>query len=80
MSPDDRKRPASSWSDALWRSAVLLAVCFLGLLVIPDRLVVSLSTRVAPRMRDALVSAWVIVFFVAACVLFVRLQRGRGSA
>lgn len=79
MTPGDREMPVRSWPDAARRSAVLLAVCFLGFLVVPDRLVVSLSTRVAPRVRDALVSAWVILFFVAASVLFARMQRGRGG-
>lgn len=80
MTQRDRAMSVRSWPDAAWRSALLLSVCFVGFLVIPDRLVVALSTRVAPRVRDALVSAWVIAFFVAASVLFVRMQRGRHGA
>lgn len=67
---------APGWGSGLSRAALLLAVSFVGFLLIPNRLVAYLSLHVAPRARDALVLLWVALFFVFMGWLFVRLQRG----
>lgn len=67
---------APGWGRALAWAALVLAVSFVGFLLIPNRLVAYLSLHVAPRARDALVLLWVALFFVFMGWLFVRLQRG----
>ena len=63
-----------------WRSAALsaiaiLAIAFVGFMIVPDRLLTFLSRHVAPRTRDTLVASWWLVFFVAMCVIFTAVQR-----
>ena len=63
----------------LWlpATAVILALAYLGFLVVPNRLVAFLATRVGPNVRDGLVTAWVTLFFVALSGVFVAIQRRR---
>jgi hypothetical protein len=68
--------PASrdSLATAAWKALILLALSFVGFMLIPDRLLSYLSVHVAPRTRDSFVSLWLAVFFVFMTWLFVRLQ------
>jgi hypothetical protein len=66
-----------SWRSAAIRASALVILSWAGFLLIPDRLMAFLSTRVTPHSRDALVTLWVVVFFVALCRVFVILQRRR---
>lgn len=77
MGNEGRSRFVERWTSSAWKAAVVLAVCVVGFVLVPDRLVVALSTRVGPRVRDALALTWVILFFLAVSVLFVRIQRTR---
>jgi hypothetical protein len=63
------------WRRASAMAAALLVVGVVGFVVVPDRLLAFLSTRTAPRTRDALVVLYVVVFFIAFSWLFVRVQR-----
>jgi hypothetical protein len=67
------------WAPALVRAVALLAVAFVGFVIVPDRLIAFLATRLVPRDRDFWVTLYVIAFFIAASWLFVRLQRGRAQ-
>lgn len=64
---------------ALLKAFIILLLAFVGFAIIPDRLVAYLSLHVAPRVRDALVTLWVIVYFVFLTWLFVRLQPRTGA-
>ncbi len=65
------------WVPALVRAAIVLVLCWIGFLFVPNRLLAFLTTRVTPHARDALVTLWVIAFFIAMSWLFVALQKGR---
>jgi divalent metal cation (Fe/Co/Zn/Cd) transporter len=66
------------WGKALSKSAAILVTSFVGFVVVPNELLAYLPLHgVAPRPRDAIVAAWVAIWFVAASVVFVRLQRRR---
>ncbi len=52
---------------------------YLGLAFVPDWLMESLTDRVSPRIRDALVGVWWAAAFVAISWGFVVVQR-RGRA
>lgn len=65
---------AEGWGSAAWKAALILILSFVGFILVPNRLVASLS--VTPRARDALLLAWVVVFFLALSWFFVVLQRG----
>lgn len=65
------------WAGALARAAIVLIASFVGFVIVPDRLVSYLATRVVPRTRDGLVVLWVVVFFLALSYGFVALQRKR---
>lgn len=56
---------------------MVAVVAVLGFLVVPDRLLSFLATRLSPGPRDAAVVTWVTVVFVLICWAFVALQRGR---
>jgi len=73
--PDPRS--AESWGRASWKAGLTLVLAWAGFLFVPNRLLAYLTTRVTPHARDALVTVWVIVFFVALSWLFVGLQKGR---
>ena len=57
------------------KAALVLALAWLGFVFVPAQLLAFLTTRVGPNTRDALVTAWVVAFFVALARLFVVLQR-----
>jgi hypothetical protein len=73
--PPDPVPPTQGWGRAALRAAVLLILADVGLLLVPNRLLAYLSTRVGPNVRDGLVTAWVTVFFVGLSWLFLALQR-----
>lgn len=64
---------------ALLKAFIILLLAFVGFAIIPDRLVAYLSLHVAPRVRDSLVTLWVIVYFIFLTWLFVRLQPRTGA-
>lgn len=63
------------WSGAASRAALILAASAVGFLVIPDRAMAFLTTRLAPGTRDVLVSLWVVVCFVLLCWAVLVVQR-----
>lgn len=69
--------PAAGWPASIVKAAVMLLVCYLVFVLAPNDLLGYLSKHVEPRVRDLLVAGWWAVAFVAACWLFVRLQRVR---
>lgn len=81
VSGEERDRegqaPTRSWAGAGARALLVLVLSWLAFLLVPDRLMVFLTTRVAPRTRDALVTLWVVVSFVVLSWVFVALQRER---
>ena len=66
---------AASWMDATLRAALILVLSIVGFMIVPDRLLTFLATRVEPTLRDALVLLWNVVFFVVLVKVFVSLQR-----
>ncbi len=64
---------------AVGKGLLLLALSILFFVFIPDRLLVWLSTRVTPRVRDTIVLLWVVVAFVVMAKVFVLVQRWRPS-
>ena len=72
-----RTAGSAGWVTALTRAGVVLAGSYVGLLLLPDRLVVYLSTRVGPDVRDTIVLLWVILVFGLLSWGLVALQRGR---
>lgn len=70
---------AMTWRDATLRAALILVLSFGGFMIVSDRLLAFLATRVEPTLRDALVLLWSVVFFLVLAKIFVALQR-RGSA
>lgn len=65
------------WGGAAVRAIVVLIASFVGLVIVPDRLLAYLATRAVPRTRDMLALLWVVVVFVALSYAFVALQRRR---
>jgi hypothetical protein len=61
--------------DATLRAALILVLSIVGFMIVPDRLLTFLATRVEPTLRDALVLLWNVVFFVVLVKVFVSLQR-----
>jgi hypothetical protein len=77
-SPEDAGAPATtSWGHAALAAAAMVAISFLVFVLIPNTLLGYLTTRMTPTGRDLVVATWWAVGFVAACVLFVRLQPRR---
>jgi hypothetical protein len=74
-----RRGVAMTWGEATLRAAVLMLASVVVFLIVPDRLIAYLSLHVAPRIRDLLVTVWILVALVFMFYLFVRLQRGRVS-
>ena len=68
----------TSWARDIGLAAVMLLTSYLVFILIPNNLLTYLSTRTVPFTRDLLVTLWWAVAFVAACWLFVRLQRKPG--
>jgi hypothetical protein len=65
-----------SWVRPTIRAAVMLAVSWIVLLLVPNRLLGYLSVHLVPTWRDLLMVVWWVGSFVFASWLFVRLQRG----
>lgn len=76
---NDTGHATERWRRASTIAAALLVVGVVGFVVVPDRLLAFLSTRTAPRTRDALVVLYVVVFLIAISWLFVRVQRGEAE-
>jgi hypothetical protein len=74
-----RAPDAMTWRDATLRAGLILLLSLVGFMIVPDRLLAFLATRVEPTLRDALLVLWNVVFFVALAKVFVALQ-GRGPA
>ena len=71
----DSVGPGEGWIRAVAKAGLLLAAAFAGFAILPDWLVGFLSPRVSPGIRDALIAAWVTVFFVVMCWGLVAAQR-----
>jgi hypothetical protein len=67
----------TSWLRATGLAAVMLAASYLLFVLVPNNLLSYLSLHTSPRNRDLLVTLWWLFAFVAACWIFVRLQRSR---
>jgi hypothetical protein len=65
-----------SWVRPTVRAAVMLAVSWIVLLLVPNRLLGYLSVHLVPTWRDLLMVVWWVASFAFASWLFVRLQRG----
>jgi hypothetical protein len=68
-----------TWPVATIRAAIVLVASVVMFVVVPDRLLGYLSTRIVPEWRDFLMLLYSGVAFVVGCWLFVRLQRGRSA-
>jgi hypothetical protein len=68
-----------SWLRAIRLSMIMLIVCYVTFLLVPNDLMTYLSRHTTPQRRDLLVTLWWAAAFVAASSLFVRLQRKRGQ-
>jgi hypothetical protein len=66
-----------SWARAVGRAAIVIVVAVALFVVVPDRLLAYLSLHLVPLWRDVVMVCYGGVAFIAACVLFVRLQRVR---
>jgi Kef-type K+ transport system membrane component KefB len=78
MSRSNRgSRGPDSWGQAIPKAALIVVLAWAGFLFVPNKLLAFLTTRVTPHARDALVTLFVIVFFVALSWLFVALQNQR---
>ena len=76
--PDARTgRGSGNWLSAVIRGTVMLVASVVAFVLVPNQLLTYLSLHAAPRVRDLLVTTWWMLAFVACCVLFLRLQRGR---
>jgi hypothetical protein len=67
------------WSVASIRAAGILVASLLLFVLIPDRLLAFLATRIVPWWRDLLMLLYWGVAFVIGCWVFVRLQREPSS-
>jgi hypothetical protein len=66
-----------TWPVASIRAAVVLVASIVLFVVVPDRLLAYVSTRIVPGWRDFLMLLYWGAAFVLGCWLFVRLQRWR---
>jgi hypothetical protein len=64
-----------SWGVASIRAGIILALSLLLFVIVPDRLLGYLATRIVPGWRDCLMLLYWAAAFVVGCWLFVRLQR-----
>jgi hypothetical protein len=67
--------PTQGWGQAALRAVVVLILSDVFLLLIPNRLLAYLTTRVGPNVRDAVVTGWVTVFFIGLSWVLLALQR-----
>jgi hypothetical protein len=63
-----------SWSVASARAGIILVASVILFVIVPDRLLAYLSTRIVPGWRDFLMLLYVGAAFVIGCWVFVRLQ------
>jgi hypothetical protein len=63
-----------TWWAAGLRAAVMLVIAVLFFVVVPDRLLAYLSLHIVPFWRDVAMICYTGLAFVAACVVFVRVQ------
>jgi hypothetical protein len=68
---------AESWRPALLKAAAVVVLAVVGFMIVPDRLLVYLSTRVSPHIRDAIMTLWTAAFFGAMSFAFTFLQKRR---
>jgi hypothetical protein len=66
-----------SWGQAVSKAGLIVVLAWAGFLFVPNKLLAFLTTRVTPHARDALVTLFVVVFFVALSWLFLTLQKPR---
>jgi hypothetical protein len=66
-----------TWPAASVRAMVVLVASVILFVLVPDRLLAYLSTRIVPGWRDFLMLLYWGAAFVVGCWLFVRLQRRR---
>jgi len=66
-----------TWPVASVRAAIILVSSVALFMIVPDRLLAFLSTRIVPGWRDFLMLLYWGAAFVFGCWLFVRLQRER---
>lgn len=66
----------AQWAGSTLRAIALWVLAFAGFVAFPDWLVTHAFENLRPSGRDALVLAWIALWFVVLSWLFVRLQRG----
>jgi hypothetical protein len=66
-----------TWPVASARAVVVLVASVVLFVLVPDRLLTYLSTRIVPGWRDFFMLLYWGAAFVVGCWLFVRVQRGR---
>jgi hypothetical protein len=66
-----------TWPAASVRAMVVLVASVILFVLVPDRLLAYLSTRIVPGWRDFLMLLYWGAAFVVGCWVFVRLQRRR---
>jgi hypothetical protein len=66
-----------TWPAASIRAVIVLVASVILFVLVPDRLLAYLSTRIVPGWRDFLMLLYWGAAFVVGCWLFVRLQRRR---
>lgn len=66
---------SAGWWRALPRAVIVLLVGFVGLALIPDRLMALLSGRVAPALRDLLLLGWIFIATTATAWTLAIVQR-----
>jgi hypothetical protein len=64
-----------TWPAASIRAGIILVASVILFVLVPDRLLAYLSTRIVPGWRDFLMLLYWGAAFVLGCWLFVRLQR-----
>jgi hypothetical protein len=63
-----------SWWAASVRAVAVLVIAGVLFVVLPDRLLSYLTLHIVAFWRDALMIVYAGVAFVAACIVFMRLQ------
>ena len=70
---------SEGWGRAAIRAAIMLIVCFVVLLYVPNRLLGYLALHLVPTARDLAMGAYFIVSVVVATAVFLKVQRGSKS-
>lgn len=68
-------RSTIGWPVATALGVAMFVVAFALFAIIPNWLLDTLELRVTQTGRDLILLAWWAIAFVAACVVFVKLQR-----